>query len=135
MQKYIIPVENVIRHYDVTGKICPRSFVEDEKLWLAFKDRLEDEEVKRYNTIDEVPQWRKVVIKLMINKGAFADVKNLNLSEAMVRMFVFNNRMGIYNQGDLGHPFFVHILNVVQLLIPYLIVKLRNVKYNKMYIY
>ena len=54
MQKYIIPVENVIRHY-VTGKICPRSFVEDEKLWLAFKDRLEDEEVKRYNTIDEVP--------------------------------------------------------------------------------
>lgn len=55
MQKYIIPVENVIRHYDVTGKICPRSFVEDEKLWLAFKDRLEDEEVKRYNTIDEVP--------------------------------------------------------------------------------
>ena len=96
MQKYIIPVENVIRHYDVTGKICPRSFVEDEKLWLAFKDRLEDEEVKRYNTIDEVPQWRKVVIKLMINKGAFADVKNLNLSEDMIRMFVFNDRMGMY---------------------------------------
>ena len=33
----------------------------------------------------------------MINKGAFADVKNLNLSEDMVRMFVFNNRMGMYN--------------------------------------
>ena len=55
MEKYDISVENIIRHYDVTGKICPRSFVEDEKLWLAFKDRLEDEEVKRYNTSDEVP--------------------------------------------------------------------------------
>ena len=96
MEKYDIPVENVIRHYDVTGKICPRPFVEDKKLWLAFKARLEEEEVKRYNTIDEVPEWGKATIQLMINKGAFADVKNLNLSEDMVRMFVFNDRMGMY---------------------------------------
>ena len=96
MEKYDIPVENVIRHYDVTGKMCPKPFVEDEKLWLDFKERLEEEEVKRYNTIDEVPEWGKDVIKLMINKGAFADVKNLNLSEDMIRMFVFNDRMGMY---------------------------------------
>lgn len=96
MEKYDIPVENVIRHYDVTGKICPRPFVEDEKLWLDFKDRLEEEEMKRYNTIDEIPEWGKATIQLMINKGVFADVKNLNLSEDMIRMFVFNNRMGMY---------------------------------------
>ena len=96
MEKYDIPVENVIRHYDVTGKMCPKPFVEDEKLWLDFKARLEEEELKRYNTIDEVPEWGKDVIKLMINKGAFADVKNLNLSEDMIRMFVFNSRMGMY---------------------------------------
>lgn len=96
MEKYDIPVENVIRHYDVTGKMCPRPFVEDEKLWLDFKERLEVEEVKRYNTIDEVPEWGKATIQLMINKGAFADLKNLNLSEDMIRVFVFNDRMGIY---------------------------------------
>ena len=96
MEKYDIPVENVIRHYDVTGKMCPRPFVEDEKLWLAFKDRLEEEEVKRYNTIDEIPKWGRDVIKLMIDKGVFADVKNLNLSEDMIRTFVFNDRMGMY---------------------------------------
>ena len=95
MEKYDIPVDNVIRHYDVTGKMCPKPFVEDEKLWLDFKERLV-EEVKRYNTIDEVPEWGKATIQLMINKGAFADVKNLNLSEDMIRMFVFNNRMGMY---------------------------------------
>lgn len=96
MKKYDIKVENVIRHYDVTGKICPRPFVEDEKLWIDLKDRLEDEKLKRYNIIDEVPEWGKEVVKLMIEKGAFADVKNLNLSEDMIRMFVFNNRMGMY---------------------------------------
>lgn len=96
MEKYDIKVENVLRHYDVTGKMCPRPFVEDEMLWIDFKERLEEEEVKRYNTIDEIPEWGKDVIKLMINKGAFADVSNLNLSEDMIRMFVFNNRMGMY---------------------------------------
>ena len=96
MEKYDIPVDNVIRHYDVTGKMCPKPFVEDEKLWLDFKDRLEEEEVKRYNTIDEIPEWGKATIQLMINKGAFADVKNLNVSEDMIRMFVFNDRMGMY---------------------------------------
>lgn len=36
MQKYNIPVTNVIRHYDVTGKTCPAPFVMDEKQWKEF---------------------------------------------------------------------------------------------------
>lgn len=40
MAKYNIPVENVIRHYDVTNKICPAPFVENENRWLEFKSRL-----------------------------------------------------------------------------------------------
>ena len=30
--------ENVIRHYDVTGKDCPKYFVEHEDAWNAFKE-------------------------------------------------------------------------------------------------
>lgn len=30
--------DNVIRHYDVTGKICPKYFVDHEDAWTAFKD-------------------------------------------------------------------------------------------------
>ena len=30
------PAEDVIRHYDVTGKICPKYYVENEDAWLAF---------------------------------------------------------------------------------------------------
>ena len=34
MEKYSIPIENVIRHYDVTGKICPEPFVRNQVQWL-----------------------------------------------------------------------------------------------------
>lgn len=40
MAKYNIPVENVIRHYDITNKICPAPLVEDESRWIDFKNRL-----------------------------------------------------------------------------------------------
>ena len=42
MERYHIPIQNVIRHYDVTGKVCPAPFVEDARAWLRFKQRLEE---------------------------------------------------------------------------------------------
>lgn len=32
-----ISPEDVIRHYDITGKICPKYFVENEDAWKTFK--------------------------------------------------------------------------------------------------
>ena len=40
MSKYNIPVENVIRHYDVTHKCCPAPFVNNPSRWNDFKARL-----------------------------------------------------------------------------------------------
>lgn len=45
MDKYNIPIENVIRHYDVTGKPCPgiigyNTESGSNKLWNDFKDRV-----------------------------------------------------------------------------------------------
>jgi len=40
MEQYSIPLENVYRHFDVSGKLCPAYFV-DAKAWAEFKDRLE----------------------------------------------------------------------------------------------
>ena len=40
MNKYNIPVSNVIRHYDVTNKICPKPFVNDSSRWTNFKNKL-----------------------------------------------------------------------------------------------
>jgi len=40
MKKYNVSVENVIRHYDVMGKVCPKPYVESRQSWEAFKSKL-----------------------------------------------------------------------------------------------
>ena len=43
----LAPDADVIRHYDVTGKICPKYYVENEDAWLAFRadvrERIEED--------------------------------------------------------------------------------------------
>ena len=40
IKKYGIKKENVIRHFDVTGKKCPLYFVENEADWIKFRNEL-----------------------------------------------------------------------------------------------
>ena len=40
MDRYGVPAANVIRHYDVTGKICPAPYVDSPAAWGGFKARL-----------------------------------------------------------------------------------------------
>lgn len=51
MQKHNIPIDRVIRHYDVTGKICPAPYV-DEIAWADFKKRLT--ETKELTTPNDI---------------------------------------------------------------------------------
>lgn len=37
-KKFDLTEEDVIRHYDVTGKVCPKYFVENEEEWSRFKE-------------------------------------------------------------------------------------------------
>ena len=37
-EKFDLTEKDVIRHYDITGKICPKYFVEDEDAWQTFKN-------------------------------------------------------------------------------------------------
>ena len=92
MEKYTVPVERVIRHYDVTGKVCPKPFVDDEKAWKEFKERLVDNMEKRYNKISELPTWAKPTIQKLVNEGKIADGNKLDMSEDMLRVLVIMNR-------------------------------------------
>lgn len=40
MKTYHLSQDDVIRHYDVTGKICPKYFVNHEDAWETFKNSL-----------------------------------------------------------------------------------------------
>ena len=55
MAKYNIPIERVLRHYDVTGKNCPAPMVQQPARWVDFKKRLEGEEMtqEQFNAMYE----------------------------------------------------------------------------------
>lgn len=54
MYQYDIPLSHVIRHYDVTGKICPEPYVSDTKAWNAFLKKVKT----RYNEF--LGTWKTV---------------------------------------------------------------------------
>lgn len=102
MKKYNIPLERVIRHYDVTGKRCPAPFVDNVELWNSFKERLKDkeeEDMPRYNKLEEIPNYAKETIQKLIDKEILkGDGTGLDLSEDMIRILVINDRSGLYDK-------------------------------------
>jgi N-acetylmuramoyl-L-alanine amidase len=53
MVKYNIPATNIIRHYDVTGKICPAPMVNNASLWDSFKNMI-SAPVKKLETGNDI---------------------------------------------------------------------------------
>ena len=96
MQKYSIDADHVLRHYDVTGKICPAPFVgAGAGDWEVFKMMIA---AKRYNTLDEVPDWAKATIEKLLNKDILqGDGSGLDLCYDMVRMLVVLDRAGVFD--------------------------------------
>lgn len=69
MKKYNIPIENVIRHYDVTHKICPAPFVNNESAWENFKSQLVDNtpKIKELTTVNDIV-WELANRGIITNK-------------------------------------------------------------------
>ncbi|SBV94470.1 hypothetical protein KL86CLO1_10518 [uncultured Eubacteriales bacterium] len=96
MARYGIDVDHVLRHYDVTGKICPAPFVNDASAWENFKERLVEDDMtkeevqamidaakpKVYTTLDEIPKWAQGLVERAISEGVIKGdgSGNLNLT-------------------------------------------------------
>ena len=109
MAKYGIPLENVVRHYDVTHKNCPAPFVESASAWTAFKQGLQkkeepdmtEAEVKKiiestrrtYNSVSAVPAWAKPTVEKLTCKGWLLGDEHgkLDLTEELLRTLVIND--------------------------------------------
>ena len=50
IKKYNIPINNVVRHYDVTHKNCPAPMVNSEERWNEFKKKLQSESTDEEET-------------------------------------------------------------------------------------
>ena len=101
MQRYGIDTEHVLRHYDVTGKRCPMPWVDDTAQWTAFKEMLkqndndeEDENMVKYKTIDDVPEWYRSEVQELMDAGALKGTGNgaIDISEDVVRGAIIGMR-------------------------------------------
>ena len=105
MAKYNIPLSNVYRHFDVTGKHCPSYLISAPK-WAEFKARLEEERVVRYQCLKDVPAAFQPTIKILMDAGILqgdgsdptgnGDV--IDLSHDQVRTLVFVYRGGGFDE-------------------------------------
>lgn len=97
MEKYSIPLENVVRHFDVTGKHCP-AYMMDEAAWQAFKDRLASP------SLDNTPSpAHKEGVRWCVEQGILTGNQqgDLMLSQPITRqqfctmLYRYANRKGI----------------------------------------
>lgn len=121
MKKYKVDINRVIRHFDVTGKPCPKPYVDNAK-WKEFKNMItgngeltmtQYEELKKeiatlreenaslkavvgavYQKESDIPDYYMSTVKPLIEKGAIKGTGdgNLNLPEIIVRTLVIRNR-------------------------------------------
>lgn len=98
MARYHVPAERVIRHYDVTGKLCPAPLVADEGMWRKFREQIEEESTLRYQYYEDMPDWAKPTISKLVKKGLVKGEGDgvLDLSEDVLRLLVINDRAGCY---------------------------------------
>lgn len=114
MKRYGIPMENVVRHYDVTHKNCPTPFVEDAGAWQKFKaglmeqakeDNMTEKQVKQlieqsktvFDTEEAVPEWGRATIEKLTKRGLLrGEDGKLALTEEMLRVFVVLDRAGAF---------------------------------------
>lgn len=41
-QKFDLTEKDLLRHYDISGKLCPKYYVENEEMWETFKEDVKD---------------------------------------------------------------------------------------------
>jgi hypothetical protein len=69
MKKYNVPIENVVRHFDCSGKICPGTMSKNEWAgWTIFKLRL-TAKLKE----NEIPEWKLEGLKKLHEAGLVKD--------------------------------------------------------------
>ena len=103
MARYGIPIDHVLRHYDVTGKVCPAPYVNDPTAWEGFLARLEvpekeeDEDMTIYHWFADMPDWARPSAEKAYQKGILsADATGaVSVYEVNLQALVWMDRLGL----------------------------------------
>ena len=85
MQKYNIPISNVIRHFDVNGKKCPLPFVNSPSKWDDFKEMLSGKDEQLEMAVKKI-----INSGVLINYNAWCNVGNIKLNNVQALL----NKLG-----------------------------------------
>ena len=85
MQKYGVPASNVIRHYDVTGKICPNPYVYNttKHTWDAFKKAIAESGTEDKDIMTKITGKAEATAKQMT---AYIKAKNGSVAQSVLDM-------------------------------------------------
>lgn len=114
-KKHNIPINNVIRHYDVTGKNCPKYYVEYEDAWKQLKQDINNKingevvpvpELKQGS--EEIPMYKfkngKTVEPIYADCNHTVKIGSLNRYEECECFGIFNGApMVRYQVGNTGN--------------------------------
>ena len=67
-EKYNIPVDHIIRHYDVTGKLCPKYWVDDPDGIKKFRKKVE-ERVEMVSKCKMIVDGKSVEVERILKNG------------------------------------------------------------------
>lgn len=110
--RYGIPKDRVLRHYDVTGKVCPAPFVNAPGAWDDFLARVfapvqtaapkgqKEEAMKQYHHVAEMPDWAQTAVARAIDNGYIkADAAGaVNVWEVNLQALVLMDRAGLFDK-------------------------------------
>ena len=108
MEKYNIPIENIVRHYDVTHKNCPAPFVNNNTAWDNFKDSLMEEYMfvtRNYSYNDKVKSFN------VINENGENFIKIRDLAELLNKNISYDNNTKITMLDDIFNNVKVEVGN------------------------
>lgn len=97
MDLYSIPIDNVITHNSVTGKICPNPYVLNEQSlqkWYEFKNRLSNTSVSTQKPILDAPQQSTENVPpkyYRVQCGAYSDKNNGIVLQTKLRNMGYNS--------------------------------------------
>ena len=124
MSEYGIPISNVVRHYDITGKLCPKPYVNNAD-WNTFikkieggNDEMTEIERKKFNAMvkaveelanpmiygyidSNMPQWAHKAVKWAVDNGIIkGNGVTLALDDKDLKYICYLYRMYQLMKGD-----------------------------------
>lgn len=92
LARYKLTIDNLYRHYDITGKPCHLWFYKNEKEWIKFKEYVKSIMAKnKEKNNNEVSEWAKVAWEWCKEKG-YLDGTNPKgtVTREMIAQIIFN---------------------------------------------